>query len=95
MPSVRDLDGIGGAPGGRVGEGPGAVSADDLYARVHFEPLLQCLRLPVGQQVHQSPPLPVDQHGAIAVAPAPREVVHPQHPRRTPGGGGLPAHLPQ
>jgi hypothetical protein len=57
--------------------------------------LREGLRLPVGQQIDRAPRLQIDQDRAVAVAPAPGPVVHPQHPGRGGRLGGPAAEQPQ
>jgi hypothetical protein len=95
MPAVGDLDRLRRGLPGAVGVGAGAVPADDLGSRVLPQPGGEGGRLPVGQQVHRLVGGHVDQHGAVGVAAAQREVVHPQHPDPGRLGLGQGAQQPQ
>ena len=82
VPAVRDLDGERSAGGGAVAVRRRPVSADDLRAGAGLQPVLQRGGLTVGQQVDDLPGLGVGDHGAVDVALAQREVVHPGDLRR-------------
>ncbi len=79
---VGDLHRIRRAKANTLGVGAGAVPADHLDTPMGPQPVRQRLRLPTGQQLHRRAGLAIDQHGAIDLATAKREIVHPKHPRR-------------
>jgi hypothetical protein len=96
---VGDLDRAGCAGAGPVGVGAGAVPADHLHPRVGGQPVRQRPGVAAGQQVQRCAGLAVDQHGAIVLAAADREVIDAEHPRdarrRVRGGHDQPQqHLP-
>src|SRR3954453_10076347 len=69
----------------------GPVSADDLYSsmlfRMLFQPILQCLRAPVRQQLDRSMLFKVHQDSAVRLAPANSEVIHTKYSWSIPGRG--------
>ena len=75
MPAVRDLLCFRGALAGAVGVGAGPVAADHLGPGVLLQPLRECGRLAVAQQVHGLAGLRVDQDGAVIPAAAEREII--------------------
>jgi hypothetical protein len=82
VPAVRDLDGERRAGGSAVGICAGPVSADDLRPGTGLQPPLQGGGLAVGQQVDDLTGLGVGHHGAVDLALAQREVIHPGDLRR-------------
>jgi len=56
---------------------------------VRAQPVRQRLGLPARQHVHRLVGLAVDQHSAVDLPAAQREVVHPEHPRRDGGVVGI------
>jgi hypothetical protein len=79
VPAVGDLPGLGRALVGTVGVGAAAVAAHDLGAGVLAEPVREGVGFPVRQQLHPAVVVQVDQHGAVDVATAQREVVDAEH----------------
>ena len=92
MEPVCHLDGVRGAPGGSLGIGAGAVADHGGHAGMVRQPRRQRVGAAVGQQVDHAPALQVDQDGAVALALAPRPVVHAQHAHPGTGHGVAGAH---
>ena len=98
VPTIRDLDGVGRALARAVRIGAGAVARDHLDAGVGAQPGRERLGPPVGQQIHDPVALEVDEHRPVAVAAAPRPIIHREHARRWRGLGaalGRADHAPQ
>ncbi|GLX48718.1 hypothetical protein Shyhy01_16680 [Streptomyces hygroscopicus subsp. hygroscopicus] len=78
---VGDLDGGGRANAGTFGEERGAIAADNLDPRMLGQPGRDAASLTVGQQVHWSAGLDVDQHGPVDAALPHRVLVDANHTR--------------
>ena len=83
VPAVGDLDRGRGAVPGALGVGPGPVPADHLRAGMRLQPRLEGSGLPVRQQVGHVPGPHVDQHRPVHLALGQREVIDPEHQRRS------------
>jgi hypothetical protein len=79
VPAVSDLHGQGCPLVGAVGVRAGTVTAHDLGAGMLAQPVGEGVGLPVGQQLQRAVGGHVDQHTAVDVAAAQREVVDPEH----------------
>lgn len=79
--AIGNLDRLGCALRGRVRIRSGPVAADELDARMHAEPRRDSGRLAIGEKVDHAVALEIDQHRAVALAPAPGPVVDPEHTR--------------
>ena len=77
--AVGHLDGVRSALPGALGVGAGPVPADDLHARVVFQPLGESLGLAVGQHVDGLVCVHVDQDGRVGLAAPLGEIIHAQH----------------
>ena len=76
MPPVGDLHSVGRAVPGAVGVPTGPVSADHLYAGMETEPVGEIGGFSAQEHVDRSVPVgQVDEHGAVLVAAAQRELV--------------------
>jgi len=78
VPSVGDLDGGGCAAGGAFGVAAGPVPADHLDPRVFVEPGGQAVGGAIVEHVDHPAAGHVDQHGPVAVAASPGEVIDAQ-----------------
>jgi hypothetical protein len=81
MPPVRDLDRVWRSLPDAVGVDAGAVTRDDLHARVPLQPRGKALSSTVGQQVEDPVPLQVDEDGSVAVTAPPSPIINPEHAR--------------
>jgi hypothetical protein len=81
MPPVRDLDRVWRSLPDAVGVDAGAVTRDDLHARVPLQPRRKALSSTVGQQVEDPVPLQVDEDGSVAVTAPPGPIINPEHAR--------------
>jgi hypothetical protein len=88
--TVRHLGGLRRTVPGAVGIGFRAIPRDDLYTRVGLEPLRARVALAVREQGDGLAALQINEDGAIRVAFAQGEIVHPQHAGRGERRGGLP-----
>jgi len=74
------MDRVRGALPGTVGVDVGAVANNHLYPRVRAQPRRERGGVPIRQQVHHRAALEIHQDGPVAMAFAPRPLVHAQHP---------------
>ena len=79
MEAIRHLDGLRRPVPGAIGIGFRAIPRDHLHARVGLEPLRKRVALAVREQGDRLVAFQIDEHRAIRVAFAQREIVHPQH----------------
>ncbi len=80
MPPVGDLHRAGSTIPGAVGP----VPADHLHAGVGAQPAGEVLGLPALEHIHRPVAAgQVDQHRAVMMAAAQREIIHPEHPHPT------------
>jgi hypothetical protein len=73
---ISDLGGLWRPLAGPVGIGSGPIARDDHHPRVASKPLRKGLGLAFGKQGHWLPALQVNQHRAIGVTFAEREITH-------------------
>ena len=94
MPPIRHLDGQRRALRSAFGVAAAAVPADDLCAGVGVQPGAEGLRGPLRKHVDRPAGLDIDQHGAVDMPLAQREVIDAQHQRspaiRVRGGADQP-----
>ena len=81
MPPVRHLGGQRRALRSAFGVTPATVTADDLCARVGGQPGAEGLRGPLRENVHRTAGFDIDQHRAVDMPLAQREVVDAEHQR--------------
>jgi hypothetical protein len=95
VPPVGGLDGERGAAGRALGVAAAPVPADHLYPRPAAQPRLERLRGSLRQHVDGPAGLDVDEHGAVDMPAAQREVIHAEDPRGGDGQVGQGADQPQ
>jgi hypothetical protein len=79
-----------------LGIGAGAIPTDNFYTLVSLQPFLQRARLSIGQKINRLVTLQIYQNGSVALAFAPRPVIHPDDSnRRTRQGTPGPFHYTQ
>src|SRR5713101_9587325 len=61
-----------------LGVGAGTISTDDFYTWVSLQPFLQCSRFSIWQKINRLVALQIHQDGSVALALAPRPVIHPK-----------------
>ncbi|KJY33154.1 hypothetical protein VR46_33850 [Streptomyces sp. NRRL S-444] len=81
VPPVCDLDRLGCASGGALGEEWRPVPADDLDAGPLREPGCEAGRFPVGRHVDRLPGLDIHQDSPVMPPLAGRVLVDTDHPR--------------
>jgi hypothetical protein len=81
MESVRDLESVWSTEPGTLGVGARPVPADDLHAGVSGQPRGQRPRFACREHIDHVMGFSAGQDGGVGLAPADREVVHPQHAR--------------
>ncbi len=59
-----------------------AITAHDLDARVRSQPGGQCLGSSIGQEVHPTMALQIDQNRAVGATSAQRKIINAKHTRR-------------
>jgi hypothetical protein len=95
MPPVGDLGCQRCTLGGTFRIAPAAVAADDLHPGVGVQPGAEGLRGPLGKHVDGPAGLDIDQHRAVDMPLAQREIIHAQHQRGPPSRVGRGADQPQ
>jgi hypothetical protein len=85
---VGDLHRVRRSGTGALGIRSRPVPADHVHAWVRAQPVTQPVGIAAGQQVQRLTGFAVDQHGAVVLATAQREVVHAQDPRHACGRVG-------
>jgi hypothetical protein len=82
MPTVGDLHRVRRTLADSIGICPGTVACHDLNARMLSKPARERPGLPIGQQIHNTVPLQIDQDRSITMTAPPGPVIHRQHTRR-------------
>jgi hypothetical protein len=82
MPAIRDLNSVWCAIGRALSVDRAAIPADDLDARVGFQPGGERVCIPIIEHVHDTVFLEVDQDRAEGLTAFEREVVHAQNSGR-------------
>lgn len=93
--AVSDLGGLGSALPNACGVGFGAVPRHDLDAGMGVKPRGHRLSRSICQHIKGAPPVEIDDDGAVALALAPRPIIHPNNFRGWPIGPSHAAHTPQ
>jgi hypothetical protein len=81
VPPIGGLNGRGCPLARTLGVGAGTVTADHLHPGMPPQPVRERLGASVRQEVDNPAPLKVAQDRAVAVAAAPRPIIHAEHPR--------------
>jgi len=82
MPAVGDLDGFRRAAGSPFGVAACPVPANQLHPGAACQPGGEGVSRPFRQDVDRAAGLDIDQQSPVTVAPAQRELIDAQHPRR-------------
>ncbi len=83
VPSVGDFDRIRRSGAGSFGIGAGAVTADDLGTGMCSQPFGDGAGCAIGENIHRTVSIHVDQNCAVPVSPAQREVIDTEHRHHT------------
>jgi hypothetical protein len=75
MPSVRNLNGLRRSTACTFGIAATTVAADNLHARVSFEPSCKTVSAAIGQQVDHTASFQITQDRAVATAAPPRPII--------------------
>ena len=79
MPSIGDLDSVWRALPNPVGISASTITGDDLDAGMTAQPVCNCRRFAVGQQIDDGVLLEVNQYRAVAATTQLSPVVDPKH----------------
>lgn len=79
MPAVCDFNRIRCPGTGGFGVRAGTVAADHLGSRMCSQPFRDGIGFPIGENIHRTVSIHIDQNCAVPMSPSQREIIDTEH----------------